>query len=93
MAALQHQRGMMLLQKREQWGEDDLDGLPAGEHDYFERKSGQGFLQDRGAFLNSVAKAASAFLNSGGGSLILEGTRRWDSRWPTHHRLWTDLNA
>ena len=71
LAAVEHQRGTMQFQKRDRWTEADIDALPTGEHDYFERKSGRGFAQDQSAFLDTVAKAASAFLNSGGGSLIL----------------------
>lgn len=56
--------------KRERWTEDEIDALPPGEHDYFERKSGRLF-EDRQAFLKHVRKAASAFANSGGGSLVL----------------------
>lgn len=56
--------------KRERWTESDVLSLPAGEHDYFERK-GAGLLEDSGKFLDTVAKACSAFANSGGGSLLL----------------------
>jgi hypothetical protein len=33
--------------KRERWSEADVDELPAGEHDYFERKSGRLFEATR----------------------------------------------
>ncbi|WP_181164436.1 AlbA family DNA-binding domain-containing protein [Amaricoccus solimangrovi] len=56
--------------KRDSWSEADIDDLPLEESDNFERKSGALF-DDRNAFLNALAKAASAFANSGGGSLIL----------------------
>lgn len=56
--------------KREQWTEIDLDNLAAEESDIFERKSGAAF-NDQSEFLNIVAKALSAFANSGGGSLII----------------------
>ena len=56
--------------KRERWSERDLTDLPAEEPDQFERKAGRLF-DDQAAFLNTVAKALSAFANSGGGSLLL----------------------
>ena len=70
-ASIEHQRGTMAFQKRETWTEADLDALPPGESDDFDRKSGKGYIDNLGAFLDTIAKAASAFLNSGGGSLIL----------------------
>jgi len=57
--------------KRERWIEADLDELPAEEPDVFDRKAGQLFDTGQDNFLNSIAKALSAFANSGGGSLIL----------------------
>ena len=56
--------------KRERWTEDDLDALASEEPDTFDRKSGQLVRNDAG-FRNSLAKALSAFANSGGGSLVL----------------------
>jgi hypothetical protein len=56
--------------KRRQWTEDDVDALPPGEHDYFERKSGQLF-GDQGILLGTLSKAVSAFANSGGGHIVL----------------------
>lgn len=56
--------------KRERWTESDVLSLPAGEHDYFERK-GARLLEDIGNFQAALAKACSAFANSGGGSLLL----------------------
>jgi hypothetical protein len=56
--------------KRDKWTEEDLDNLPSGEPDIFDRKSGLLF-DDKNEFFNAVAKALSAFANSGGGSLIL----------------------
>ncbi len=56
--------------KRERWTEAELKDLPAEEPNAFDRKSGKLF-EDQGKFLNSVAKALSAFANSGGGSLII----------------------
>jgi hypothetical protein len=68
--ALSRQREELNVVKREHWTEADLDSLPAGEPDAFDRKSGRLFdKQDE--FFNKVAKALSAFANSGGGSLIL----------------------
>jgi hypothetical protein len=64
--ALARQRKELNLVKRESWTEADLGNLPEGEPDVFDRKSGQLF-NDRNNFLNSVAKALSAFANSGGG--------------------------
>lgn len=55
--------------KRERWTESDLMLLAGGEHDYFDRKSGL-MLQDRD-FRDDLAKALSAFANSGGGHIIL----------------------
>ena len=69
-AALARQRKELNSVKRESWTEADLGNLPEFEPDVFDRKSGQLF-NDRSNFLNSVAKALSAFANSGGGSLIL----------------------
>src|SRR3984893_8489138 len=69
--ALARRRKELNVVKRERWTEADLDELPAEEPDVFDRKAGQ--LCDAGQdnFLNSIAKALSAFANSGGGSLIL----------------------
>ena len=68
--ALSRQREESNVVKREHWTEADLDSLPAGEPDAFDRKSGRLF-DNRDEFFNKVAKALSAFANSGGGSLIL----------------------
>jgi Putative DNA-binding domain len=56
--------------KRERWTEADVDGLPLGEHEFFDRKSGLLFA-DKEALQATLAKALSAFANSGGGHLIL----------------------
>lgn len=56
--------------KRERWTEADVDALPPGEHDYFERKSGLLFGGEA-ALLAKVAKATSAMANSGGGHILL----------------------
>lgn len=56
--------------KRDRWTEADIIGLPEGEHDGFERKSGR-LLGDPENFLNAFSKVLSAFANSGGGSLVL----------------------
>lgn len=62
----------MTFVKRESWTEEQITELPTGEHDYFERKSGKLFdVSDRNSLLDTLAKAASAFANSGGGHLIV----------------------
>ncbi len=55
--------------KKERWTESQVVALPAGEHDYFDRKSGG--LLTGSDFRLDCAKALSAFANSGGGHLIL----------------------
>jgi Putative DNA-binding domain len=67
---LARQEKELNIVKREQWTEEDLQNLPLGESDLFERKSARLF-DDRNKFYDAVAKALSAFANSGGGSLIL----------------------
>ena len=67
---LSRQRKDLNIVKRERWTEAELEDLPAEEPDVFERKAGKLF-EDQGKFLGSVAKALSAFANSGGGSLII----------------------
>jgi len=59
--------------------------LPAGEHDYFERKAGQ-LLASPERFRGALAKATSALANSGGGSLLLgvEDTGAIDGMPPRH---------
>ena len=57
--------------KRDRWTEADVAELPAGEHDYFDRKSGRLFDGERGDLLGTIAKALSAFSNTGGGHLVL----------------------
>jgi hypothetical protein len=56
--------------RREKWTEEDIDALPQGEHDYFERKSGL-LVSDPGAFFGKLAKTISALANRGGGHIIL----------------------
>jgi len=60
----------MSFVKHERWTEAEIDALPPGEHDYFDRKSGLLFNQGDDLF-GALAKALSAFANSGGGHLIL----------------------
>lgn len=60
----------MSFVKRDKWTEADVGALPAGEHDYFDRKSGLLF-NDPDKLLGALAKALSAFANSGGGHIIL----------------------
>ena len=57
--------------KRDGWEEADLATLANEEHDNFERKSGRLFDSGRDAFLNTLAKAISAFANSGGGTIVV----------------------
>jgi hypothetical protein len=70
---LLRQEAELSFVKREQWTEEEILGLPAGEHDYFERKGGQLFDDpaDRNNLYDVLAKAACAFANSGGGHLVL----------------------
>jgi hypothetical protein len=57
---------------RQQWTETDVLALPAGEHDWFERKAGALYdPKDLGGIRGALAKALSAFANTGGGSLVL----------------------
>ena len=69
MSLLRQEISMNMI-KREKWTEADVDALPAGEHDYFERKSGQLFT-NMGDLLGKLAKTISAMANSGGGYIIL----------------------
>jgi hypothetical protein len=55
---------------RQRWTEAEVRALPAGEHDYFDRKSGAIF-GDTEKLKGTLAKGVSALANSGGGSLIL----------------------
>lgn len=55
--------------KKERWTEGQVVAFPAGEHDYFDRKSGD--LLTDSDFREKCAKALSAFANSGGGHLLL----------------------
>jgi hypothetical protein len=59
----------MTSPKRETWSEAELLAFPAGEHDYFDRKSGS--LLTTSDFRNSLGKALSAMSNSGGGHLLI----------------------
>jgi len=59
----------MAIIKRERWSEEDVLALPSGEQDYFDRKSGKIISQP--SFEDDLAKALSAFANSGGGHLII----------------------
>jgi hypothetical protein len=55
--------------KKERWKESELVSLPLEEQDFFERKSGA-ILKDTDC-REKIAKAVSAFANSGGGHLII----------------------
>jgi hypothetical protein len=68
--ALQRQSFDMSFIKKERWIESEVDALPAGEHNYFERKSGALFA-DKGELLGKLAKTISAMANTGGGYIIL----------------------
>src|SRR5437867_388399 len=67
--AMLRQDRFMSGAKKERWTETDVLALPAGEHDYFERKSGA-ILTDPN-FRQDLAKAVCAMANSGGGHVIL----------------------
>jgi Putative DNA-binding domain len=67
--AIQRQEKSMSSILRKEWKEEDVIVLPAGEQDYFDRKSGA--LLNDPDFRKDVAKALSAFANSGGGHLLL----------------------
>src|SRR5215218_5083825 len=59
----------MASPKRTNWSEAEVLALPVGEHDYFDRKSGA--LLTSGDFRKDMAKALSAFSNSGGGHIVI----------------------
>jgi hypothetical protein len=63
--------------KRERWTEADVRELPAGEHDFFDRKSGRVFDSTE-QLKGTLAKAVGALANSGGGHLILGVTDAGD---------------
>lgn len=69
-SAVQSQAMEFNFVKRKKWTEVEIDALPQGEHDYFERKSGQLF-DEMGELLGKLAKTISAMANSGGGHIIL----------------------
>ncbi len=54
---------------REHWSLEEIQALPLGEQDYFDRKSGR--LLDDSGFRHDLAKAFSAFANSGGGHILI----------------------
>jgi hypothetical protein len=58
-----------LKTRRNSWTEEQVLALPSGEHEAFDRKSGQ-LLTDPNFELD-LGKALSAFANSGGGHLLL----------------------
>jgi hypothetical protein len=59
----------MAIQKKEKWTEEEVAALPAGEQDYFERKSGAVLSSPN--FDDVLAKALCAIANLRGGYLIL----------------------
>ena len=67
--SFQHQENAVGTTKRERWTEAEVLALPDGEHDYFDRKSGQILSSDR--FRQQLSKVLSAFANSGGGHLLI----------------------
>ena len=54
---------------KEKWTESEIKALPKGEHDYFERKSGD--LIEQTFFRDKMSIAVSALANSGGGHILL----------------------
>lgn len=68
-AVMLRQDRMMGEIKKERWTEAEVVALPAGEHDFFDRKNGA--LMSTADFRKDMAKAISAFANSGGGHLLL----------------------
>ena len=84
----------MKTMRREQWTETEIDELPQGEHDYFERKSGLLF-SETGELLGKLAKTISAMANSGGGHIVLgvddsgvpDGVPAFQGRTPTREWL------
>jgi len=54
---------------KNEWTLAEIDAFPAGEHDFFDRKSGR-LLADP-QFRHDLAKAFSGIANSGGGHIIL----------------------
>jgi hypothetical protein len=82
-----HQDFSMRVIKRERWTEADVLSLPAGEHDYFERKSGM-LVDDENNFIPKLARAISAFANSGGGHIVIgvNDVGRMDGISPTKGR-------
>lgn len=55
--------------KKDKWTEEQILALPSGESDRFDRKSGM--LLSDSSFEEKMAKALSAFSNSGGGHLVI----------------------
>ena len=93
LTALTRQNKAMSTTKKERWTEVEVLALPAGEHDYFDRKSGL-LLADQD-FRKDLAKALSAFANSGGGHLLLgvkndgsfDGVEPYKNKTPTREWL------
>jgi Putative DNA-binding domain len=54
---------------KDRWTEQEVANLPAGEHDYFERKSGK--LLGDSDWPRQLGKALSALANSGGGHVFI----------------------
>jgi len=60
-----------LLKNIENWNEKNLSNLPEEEDDFFEYKSSSIVANSFKELKNKISKEASAFLNSGGGVLIV----------------------
>jgi hypothetical protein len=89
-AAVGREERWELILKRERWSESEILVLPAGEHDYFDRKAAP-FLESR----EGLEKVVSALANSGGGHILvgvrddgtLEGVSPARGRTPTREWL------
>lgn len=61
----------MFYQPPNKWTEDQVDDLPFGEDNRYERKSGQQLEKGETEFFNGIAKEIGAFANSFGGTLFI----------------------
>lgn len=59
------------MRRRERWTEQEVLELPQGEHDYFERKGGRLFEENKNKIADTVSIALSALANTDGGYLVL----------------------
>ena len=67
--ALEKQAGAIGTMTKAKWTEEDVLALPIDEDETFERKSGA--VLSNSDFQDVLAKALSAFANSGGGSFVI----------------------